>query len=41
MNRRWKMMATIYVAFTLPLALTGFHFIYYFVWQHHMFIMGW
>ena len=35
------MIAAIYVAFTLPLALTGLYFIYYFVWQHHMFMMGW
>ena len=41
MNRKWKIIAAIYIVITLPLALTGLYFLYYFVWLHHMFITVW
>jgi hypothetical protein len=40
MNRTWKTIFILYSVFTAPLVYLGLYFAYYFLWMHHMFIIG-
>ncbi len=40
MNRKWKIISILYIVLTAPFAYLGVYFAYYFLWMHHMFIIG-
>lgn len=41
MTRKEKWVVGIGFAITIPFALLGLYSLYYFLWLHHMFLLGW